>query len=388
MSGGASPPAAPSLGTQIGQSNQTFGTATANSAQATNAANAYNANANANLQTALGTTNANAASISQQANNNMSSYATNFQPLQAQEAQAASQYGSNANIQKLTGQAVGNVNAANQAAQQNNAAALASEGVDPASIHGGAIQAAGNVQGAAAAANAGTQASTQAQQQAFNMQNTANNLGLNVAQQGTAGAATGAQVAQGGQAMTNQTGATGIQNLSGANQMLGVANTANQNAMTGQQDQFSDQQQIYSDQQQQAAGTMQGIGQIAGMAAMFMEGGGTVPDISGWVPPKYPTSFPQPRGIPAPRKVLAGGHVTDYAAGGQVMQKGALPTSPIPGSTDTKPALLTPGEFVIPKDVVSHLGAEHFHKLIDSTREKSNQRRAIPIHHPPHQSMQ
>jgi hypothetical protein len=387
MSGGASPPAAPSLGTQIGQSNQTFGTATANSAQATNAANAYNANANANLQSTLGTTNANASAISNQANSNMNSYAQNFQPLQAQEAQTASQYGSNANVQRLQGQAIANQGAANQSAQQNNAAALAAEGVDPASIHGGAIQAAGNVQGAAAEANAGTQAGIQAQQQAFNMQNTANQLGLNVGQQGTAGAATGAQVAQGGQASANQTGATGIQNLSGANQMLGVANTATSNAQQGQQDQFQDQQQIYSDQQQQQAGTMQGIGQIAGMAAMFMAGGGDVPDTAGYVPPRYPTTFPQPRGIPAPRKILAGGRVTDYAAGGQVMQQGALKQSPIPGSTDTKPALLTPGEFVIPKDVVNHLGNDHFHRLIDKTREKANQRRAIPIHHPPHVSM-
>jgi hypothetical protein len=385
MSGGGGTPPQPSLGNQIGQANQTFGTATANSAQATNAANSANSIANQNLQSTLGTTNQNAAAISNQATQNMNSYQQNFQPLQAQEAQQAQQYGSNANIQKLTGQAIGNTNAANQAAQQNNAAALAAEGVDPASIHGGAIQSAASVQGAANAANAGTQASTQAQQQAFNMTNTANQLGLNVGSQGTAGAATGAQVAQGGQSAANQTGQTDVGNLSTANNMLGVANSATQNATTAGQDQFSDQMQAYNAQQQQAAGSMQGIGQIAGMAAMFMEEGGSVP--AGWVPPKYPASFPQPHGIPAPRKMLAGGHVTDYAAGGQVMQRGALPTSPIPGSTDTKPALLTPGEFVIPKDVVSHLGNDHLHRLIDKTREKANQRRAIPIHHPPHISM-
>ena len=171
MSGGSSPPSAPSYA-GIGQSAQTFGTATANSQQATNAAQAYNQNANANLTSALGTANQNASTLSNSANQNLSQYASTFSPLQAQEAQAASQYGSNQNIQKLTGQAVANVNAGQQAAQQNNAAALAAEGVDPASIHGGAIQAAGNVQNAANAANAGTQAGIQAQQTAFGMQNT------------------------------------------------------------------------------------------------------------------------------------------------------------------------------------------------------------------------
>jgi hypothetical protein len=142
---------------------------------------------------------------------------------------------------------------------------------------------------------------------------------------------------------------------------------------------------------------MQQIGQVAGMAAMMEEGGpvtqgiptmanGGVVDNYSYVAPGFQT-LASPRGIPPSRKVLAGGKLTDYATGGQVMQRGALPTSPIPGSTDTKPALLTPGEFVIPKDVVAHFGNDHFHKLIDSAREKANLRRAIPIHHPPHVSM-
>jgi hypothetical protein len=64
--------------------------------------------------------------------------------------------------------------------------------------------------------------------------------------------------------------------------------------------------------------------------------------------------------------------------GGPVPSKGALPYSPKPGSTDTVPMMATPGEFVIPKDVVAHKGNEFFHKLIDSTRLKANERTAIP----------
>jgi hypothetical protein len=49
--------------------------------------------------------------------------------------------------------------------------------------------------------------------------------------------------------------------------------------------------------------------------------------------------------------------------------------------------MLTPGEFVIPQDVVQHIGSEKLHKLVDKTREDANKRRAIPVNHPPHMSM-
>lgn len=410
MSSGGSVPSAPSIA-GVGQSAQTFNTATNNAAQGMNTAQAANTTAQNNLQSTLGTTNSAANNISNVANANLGQYQNTFMPLQQQEAQQAQQYGSNANIQQLQGQAIGNVNAANQASQQNNAAALAAEGVDPASIHGGAIQAANSVQNAANAANAGTQAGIQAQQQAFGMTNTANQLGLNVNQQGTAGAATGAQTAQAGQQAANQTGSTAVGNLANANSMLGQANTATQAGTAAQQAQFQDQMATYNAQQAQQSSTMSGIGSLVGAAAMFMEGGGPVPMDrgipvyaeggpvqSGYVPPMYPTPA-QPSYVPRATQFLAGGHTTsvpaypyaraaNMSAGGQVMQQGALPTSPIPGSTDTKPALLTPGEFVFPKDVVDHLGHEKLHKMIDSVREKANKRRAIPIHHPPHVSMQ
>jgi hypothetical protein len=64
--------------------------------------------------------------------------------------------------------------------------------------------------------------------------------------------------------------------------------------------------------------------------------------------------------------------------GGPVSHKGALPYSPMPGSSDTVPMMATPGEFVIPRDVALVKGHEFFHKLIDSTRLKANERKAIP----------
>jgi hypothetical protein len=55
--------------------------------------------------------------------------------------------------------------------------------------------------------------------------------------------------------------------------------------------------------------------------------------------------------------------------GGPVTEKGALPVSPVPGSTDRKLQLLTPGEYVVPDDVVRFKGEEFFEKLIVKSRE-------------------
>lgn len=55
--------------------------------------------------------------------------------------------------------------------------------------------------------------------------------------------------------------------------------------------------------------------------------------------------------------------------GGPVTERGALPVPPIPGSTDRKPALLTPGEYVVPDDVVRFKGEEFFERLIRKSRE-------------------
>jgi trimeric autotransporter adhesin len=361
MSGGGSVPTAPNLSQNINQANQTFGTATSDASQTMNTAQAYNSNAQSNLQNVLGTTGASTNSIANEANQNMSTYGSSFVPLQQSEAAQAQAYGSDANVSRLQGQAVAGQNSANQAALANSQHALAAEGVDPASIQGGALQTQAAVQGAASAAQAGTNASVNAQTTAFNMANQANQLGTQVGSMGTSGSATAANTAQAGQSTENSTNSSGVNNLTAANSYLNTGVSANNSALTANQDQFSDNMQTYQAQQAASSGMLSSIGSIAGAAAMFMEKGGVVPQA-------IPTT-------------------SDFSAGGNVTSRGAYRYSPIPGSTDTKPAMLTPGEFVVPKDVVQHLGAEHFHRLVDKTREKSNERRAIPVPFTPHMSM-
>ena len=367
MSGGGSAPKAPDLSGNVSNANNTFQTATNDASQTMNTAVGLNKAAQANLQNVTHRSNSIANHIMNTANENLQTYGSTFTPLQKEEAQTAQQYGSQANIARLQGQAVANVSQANAAARANAAHALAAEGVDPASIHGAALDRQAQVMGAGQEATAGTQSAIQTQQQAFGMQNEANALGMQVGNAGSAGAATAAGVANAGQQTMNATNASDVNNMTAAGSYLNTGTNANNSAVNAGNSQFNDQLQSFNANQAAQAGQMSAIGSIAGAAMSFMERGGVVPG--------------RPRGIPMPHGIH------DYAAGGSVTSRGALSVSPIPGSTDTKPALLTPGEFVIPKDVVDYLGQEHFHKLIDKSREQANRRKAIPTYHSPHVSM-
>lgn len=391
MSGGASIPTAPDLSGNIASANATAGQATADATQTMNTAQAYNTNAQSNLSNVTNTANSMAGQIGNTASQNLSTYGSAFTPLQTQEATQAANYGSQENTQKLQGTAVANANTANQAARANSAAALASEGVDPASIHGAALDRQASVAGAGQVAAAGTQSAINTANTAFGMENTANQLGLQIGAAGTSGASTAAGTAATGQNTINQTNSSGVSNLTAANSYLNSSTNANSGAVSAANTQYQDQAQQAAAEQAQSNSTMSAIGSVAGAAMMFMQGGGSVPS--------HGASAVRAVGIPVAHSGLpvAAGHVRPRQAipmsfepmdtGGPVSTRGALPIGAIPGTTDRKPAMLTPGEFVVPKDVVDHLGTEKLHKLVDKTREDANKRRAIPTQHAPHMSM-
>lgn len=358
--GGGAIPKAPDLSGNTKNANDTFATASSDAQQTMNTAQATNANALKNLQGVTDTSNSMAGQIGANATKNLSQYGSVFAPLQAQQAKAAADYGSEANVNRLAGHAIADVGAANAAARNNSAAALASEGVDPASIHGAALDRQASVAGAAQAAGAGTNSAINTQLTSQQLINQANQVGLAANQQGISGAEGAAGTAQAGQSTINQTNAGAVNNLTAANSYLNTGINANKSAADISSQDFSNQMEVQKAQAAASGGTGQLVGQLAGAAMMaFMEEGGPVPS-----------------GIP-----------TDYSVGGNVSARGALPVSPIPGSTDTKPALLTPGEFVIPKDVVDFKGHDYFHRQIDSIRQAKNKRMAIPVMHAPHVSM-
>lgn len=392
MSGGANIPNAPDLSGNISNANNTFKTATSDASQTMNTAQAYNANAQKNLSNVVDQSNSMAGQIGAQATSNIGSYAKNFQPLQAQQAEQAQAYGSQANIQKLQGQAVANSNAANEAARANSRQALEAEGVDPGSTRGAALDRQAGVVGAANTAGAATQSALNTQNTAIGLTQQANQLGLQVGAQGTGGAETAAQVGQSGQQSMNQTNESGVNNLTAGNAYLGTGINANNSAVSANQSQFQDQMAQYQAQQAQNNSTMSAIGSVAGAAAMFMERGGAVPALpTSHAGPYIPLQVGRHSGLPVNSRHFQPSAALNFRpmdAGGPVTAHGALPVGSIPGTTDRKPAMLTPGEFVLPHDVVQHLGTEKLHKLIDKTREDANKRRAIPIQHQPHMSLQ
>ena len=388
MSGGASVPSAPNLSGNISNANNTFGTATSNAAQTMNTAQAYNQNAQQNLQGVTANANSMAGQIGNQATQNMNTYGSTFVPLQAQQAQQAQMYGGAANVQKLQGQAVANSNAANQAARANSQQALAAEGVDPASLQGAALDRQAGVTGAANTAGAATQSALNTQNTAIGLTSQANQLGLQVGGQGTQGAATAAQTGLAGQAGVNATNQSGVNNLTAANSYLNTGVNANNSSAQIAGQGFGEQMQQYQAQNAQNAGTMAAIGSIAGGAMSFMERGGPVLP-TGEEGPYTGINVGRHSGLPVnPRHFQPTSAMTfrNMESGGPVSTQGALPVGSLPGTTDRKPAMLTPDEFVIPKDVANFKGHAFFHNMIDKSREEMNTRRAVPVNHPPHMS--
>lgn len=327
-------------GTQISNAQNTYGTATSDAAQTMNTAQAYNQNAQNTLNKTIGSNTTEMNNVNNTANQNLQTYGNTFVPLQQQQAQQAKDYTSGANIANLQGQATSDVNQASQAALANQRQSLASEGVDPASVHGNALGTQAAIQNAGNVAGAMNQSYLNTQATGRQLVAGANQLGMQVGAAGTQGAETGAGIGSSNVANTNQTNSSGINNLTAANTYLNTGVNANNSATTAANDQFNQQQTSYQDAQQAAASQGSGISSM----------------ISG--------------ALPIAAMMMAGG--------GPVSAKGALPYPLVPGSTDTKLAALTPGEFVIPKDVTQHLGHEKLHKLIDKTREEIGKRRGIP----------
>lgn len=337
---------------QIDNAQGTYKTATSNAQQTMNTAQALNAQSQNTLATVNGQETPAMKAVNDSANQNLSTYGSSFVPLQKQQAQQAQDYTSDKNVQQLQGRAVADSNASTQAMLANRRAQLASEGVDPASVHGSALTREDEISGAAQNAGAATNSYLQTQQTGREMVNQANQLGLQVGDAGTRAAQAAAGIGSGIVSDTNNTNNSNVNNLTAANTYLNSATNANNSAINASNDQFNQQQTGYQDAVAASAAKSAAIGGIASgvmsMAGGLMRGG------------------PVPHGIPT------------YFNGGPISPRGAQPTPIIPGTTDTKLIAATPGEFMLPKDVVEHMGHEKLHKLIDKTREDIAERKGIP----------
>jgi hypothetical protein len=378
MSGGGKVPDAPDLSKQTGQADQTFQTATSNAAQTMNTAQAYNKNSQNTINNVVGQETPMIGAVNNSANGNLNTYASTFTPLQQQQAKQAADWTSDANVQNLEGRATADVNSSTQAALANQRQQLASEGVDPASVHGSALTQQAAVQGAANAANAANTAYTNAQTTGAQLMENANQIGLQAGNLGTSEAATGANIGNSTAQTQSGVNAQGVNNLTAGNTYLNTGLGANKQSFDIAQGGFNDQQTQFQDRMANSSSMMSGIGSIAGAAAMFMERGGPVPHSSVIGNPDraspivgLPPRFMNPYSAPGLIRSF-------YEHGGPVTNHGALPQSPMPGSTDTKPAMLTPDEFVIPREAATWKGHEHWYKQIDKANEERAMRLGLP----------
>jgi len=377
MSSGGSIPKAPDLSGQSDQANATYKTATSDAAQTAATAKAYNEQSQATVNNVVGQEMPMVGNVNNAANNNLSTYASTFTPLQQEQAQQAANYTSEANVKNLQGSAAATSNASTQAALANQRQQLASEGIDPGSVQGQALTQQAAVQGAANTAGAENNAYTQAQQTGAALMNSANQVGLQAGSLGTTQANSGANIGNQTAGMQGTVNAQDVGNTTAANSYLNTATSANKSAADIQNSQFSDQMQQYQAQQQANSSMMSSIGSIAGAAAMFMEKGGPVPHTMIGNPDRAsPTVGLPPRFM---NPYTAPGLIRSfYEHGGPVTNHGAMSQSPMPGSTDTKPAMLTPDEFVIPREAATWKGHEHWYKQIDKANEERSMRLGLP----------
>lgn len=250
-----------------------------------------------------------------------------FQPIEDKLVQEFQNYGSPERFDKERGRAVADVNSNFDAQRKSALTRLEAYGIDPSQTRNQALDIGMRTAQAAAQAGAADAATQRVENTGRALRAEAINIGRGMP----------SQVAQSyGQAI-----GAGQAGIGGAAQSTGSSIGAMQSGLP-----FAGQaQNSYG----AAGGFMnQGFQNAMDVSRFNQAGAGQWMDLAGGI---------------------AGGAMAFMQAGGVVPEQGALPISPIPGGTDRAPLLATPGEVVVPKDVVDWKGQEFFHKLNTKVRD-------------------
>ena len=272
-----------------------------------------------------------------------------FLPIEDKLIQEFQNYGTPERFDKERGQAIADVSANFDSQRKNALARLESFGIDPSQTRNQALDIGMRTAQAAAQAGAATAATQRVENTGRALRAEAINIGRGLPSQvaGSYGQSIAAgQSGVGGAATTTGAGVGAIQSGVPFGQLAQSGYAGAGNTLSADY-----QNRLAQAQYQQA-----GVGQ-------WLDVAGTIGGAA------------------------AGAGAFGLAEGGVVPEKGALPISPIPGSTDRKPILATPGEFVVPKDVVNWKGQEFFHKLMAKTRDdvmaievqKRQPQQALPV---------
>jgi hypothetical protein len=296
-------------------------------------------------------------------------YKTNGRPVIEKALNDANTFDSQGNIDAARGRASGDVAQAYDAAQEQSQRALTRMGVNPSSGRFLALQNRLAADKAANMAGAQTNAEQGIRDQAIGMRQQGSNLAMGMPAQSTAQAGQGsgmgvaaAGVAGQGGAQNAALGATAIQGMAQGAGIYGSAAGGYANLANGA-NYAAGQIGNQAAAAQAGWGNLAGIGLSKGMQSglpSFNFGGGTA----------SPNAF---------GGANSGGFGTGSGFGNQDMgayfSEGGPVSGPGTGTSDSVPAHLSNGEFVIPADVVRAKGTEFFQRLVASNH-KSNLRSA------------
>lgn len=257
---------------------------------------------------------------------------TMFRPMEDEFVEYAQNYDTEERREEGRGRAISDISTQFDASRQNALQRLESYGVDPSQTRNSALDIGVRTAQAAAQAGAATGSDRYIEQRGEQLRGQAIQLGRGlvggVGAQYAGAVGAGSNAVQGGNATTATSSNAMNSTMGWGNQALGgfggAANIASQD--------YGNQMMGWNAGQQQSAGMMQGIGNIAGLA-MGMADGGMAID-----PNVIEGEFQD---------------VSDSVEG------------PGTGTSDSIPAMLSDGEYVIPADVVRAKGEEFFDRLLD-----------------------
>lgn len=264
----------------------------------------------------------------QQAQADRRRYEEVFQPLENNLIREFENYDTEQRREAEAARRIADVRTQFDAQRENATQRLADYGIDPSQLRSQALDLGVRAQEAAAGALSANQGREQVRQMGRALRGEAINIGRGMP----------AQVAT-AQGIVNQTGAgavgnastatsTGVNALQGALQAGQMSQQGLMNASNIQNSGYQNQLAATQMNNDNTRGTWDAIGGVAGAAmGMMMQDGGEVPQGAG------------------------------------------SPAINVPGSTDNVPAVLTEGEFIIPKDVVMRKGTEFFDKLLEKYRD-------------------
>lgn len=278
-----------------------------------------------------------------------------FRPLERSIVADAASFDTEAKREELAGKAAADVNMAFTNARGQENRALERMGVNPNSGRFAALNSQLTLGQTAALAGAKNQARENAEQMGFARKMDAAGLGRGLAS--NASTAYGVALASGDSAGKNSMAAGNFMGQGYAGAQQGYSSAASSYGTAGNiyGQEFQGRMQGYMADQQAQSALMGGLGQAVGIA------GGI--GLKKWIGADG--------GMVPTRRALK------MADGGGVTHVGPGPVSGPGGPVDDKvPAMLSPGEYVLPADTTAKIGKKNLDKLVDDTHTPAVVQRA------------